>query len=489
MMSDPSSIPRILILVVPDTTTPFSASITSWIRAHEPRSAATATPSPNLPQWLAHSATPSFSPAPPWLIEQTQHPSVALQSVLTRGGVVVDCRDEAHHNEPLYCIEPLDVILDSLRYGFICPMSERIYGFCPAHPSVRYSVENSESIFQVCGSAGAGMGTARVSVLPVYTFRPEHGGRLYLGHAKVYASIRPDTSLPATRWVSLLICSLDSPANHLRPCLESIMHQTGEFGIEVVWINDGSTPHHTSLLLTELSHLERFSRRLTVSYHQNERNMGVAASLRRGLSLCSHDLVFRMDADDVMEVYRMRTQLQFMDAHPDTVLVGGQMQIFADGFGQSDKQNRRTGHCSWTAETYAMRSSMPAWIVNHPTMCFRKGPVQAVGGYRAEYNGVEDLDLVLRVMLHYGHFHNMGSVLVRHRRHRTQVTHRIEKDTAKAQRRAKMQVQLIDNFKKNYLEMRRQQRASTAPPTGLRGGLGRAAHLPTAPRPFPTLRR
>jgi glycosyltransferase involved in cell wall biosynthesis len=446
------------------------------------------------PGYSSHSAsaaaTSSWSDKHPgdrgWVVESSCDPRVVLESVLARGGVVVDCR-EAVSPLPLYCIEPLDVILDSLSGGFMCGTAESlfegIYGFCPGHPLVKACLERTtttpSTAVSIPSLVSGSLGQFRnVTILPPYTFQPEVAGKLYLGHAKIYASIRPDTSLPATRWVSLLICSLDAPSNHLRPCLESIMHQTGEFGIEVVWINDGSSPHHTTLLIQELTHLERFSRRLCVSYHQNERNMGVAASLRKGLALCSHDTVFRMDADDVMEVYRMRTQLQFMDAHPETVLVGGQMQIFADGFGQSDKQNRRTGHCSWTAEAYAMRSSMPAWIVNHPTMCFRRDAILAIGSYRSEYNGVEDLDLVLRVMLQYGHFHNMGSVLVRHRRHRTQVTHRIEKDTAKLQRRAKMQIQLIDAFKKNYIALKRHRHETAASTPNPRGRL-----------PFPTPRR
>ena len=425
------------------------------------------TPHPSLPHFmvlvlsgtdkLKHPCTLSWiekhTPGRGWTIEYTSDRSAAFGSIHDRGGVVVDLV----RFPELYCIEPLDPIVDTLHHGFISGNAQELFegvvGFCAGNPLAAAAGENSSPLDLV-------RFRHMVHVLPPYTFRPEIAldstrSQLYLGHARVYASVRPDTSLPPNRWVSLLICSLDTPPGHLRPCLESILHQTGEFGIEVVWINDGSSPHHTKLLTQELENLEHFSRRLRVSYHQNDRNLGVAGSLRRGLALCSHDIVFRMDADDVMEVHRMRTQLQYMDSNPRTMLCGGQMQIFAEGPGQSDKQNRRTSHPSWSAETYAMRSSTPAWIVNHPTVCFRRDPILAVGGYRNEYNGVEDLDLVLRVMMHYGHFHNLGTVLVRHRRHRSQVTHRIEKDVAKSQRRARMQQQLIENFKKNYIQARK----------------------------------
>lgn len=450
--SPPSTIiPRIIVLIAPAADHPCVAS---WIQHH---------------------------PRPPWIVEHTDSHHAAAQSVVERGGVLVDL--VAHPR--LYCTDCLDPIVESIHHGFQDPF-HGVCGFCPDHPFAR-------SMLDPAFDRSASVARFRnVVSLPPYTFRPEEGtetpgtpSRLYLGHAKVYASIRPDGSLPARRWVSLLICSLDTTASHLRPCLESIMHQTGEFGIEVVWVNDGSSSHHTALLRRELDHLERFSRRLQVRYHENDRNLGVAGALRKGLTLCSHELVFRMDADDVMEVHRMRTQLQFMDAHPETVLCGGQMQIFADGPGQSDKQNRRTNHRSWTAETYAGSSATLAWIVNHPTMCFRRDAVLAVGGYRVEYNGVEDLDLVLRVMMQYGHFHNLGSVLVRHRRHRTQVTRRIEADVAKVQRRARMQIQLIDHFKKNHRQVR-----SAGAAAGAGAATASATTRPhTGPRPFPIPRR
>lgn len=64
----------------------------------------------------------------------------------------------------------------------------------------------------------------------------------------------------------------------------------------------------------------------------NERNLGPAASVNRGLSEAQGDLIARMDADDICAPERLRLQVDFLDAHPEVGVVGSHFTLMsADG--------------------------------------------------------------------------------------------------------------------------------------------------------------
>ena len=61
--------------------------------------------------------------------------------------------------------------------------------------------------------------------------------------------------------------------------------------------------------------------------------------------------------------------------------------------------------------------------MNHPTLCFRKYAVIAVGNYNANLKEpYEDLDLELRLLKKYGFICNLPEVLLFYRIHSNQIT-------------------------------------------------------------------
>lgn len=65
-----------------------------------------------------------------------------------------------------------------------------------------------------------------------------------------------------------------------------------------------------------------------IIYIRNEKNMGVASSINRGLVNAQGKYVARMDADDSCDVTRFEKQVTYMEGHPNCVLCG----TFADVF-------------------------------------------------------------------------------------------------------------------------------------------------------------
>jgi glycosyltransferase involved in cell wall biosynthesis len=61
---------------------------------------------------------------------------------------------------------------------------------------------------------------------------------------------------------------------------------------------------------------------------QNEQNMGVTASLNRGISMIDTEYIARMDADDISLPERLKVQIAFMDAHPMIGMSGTSFERF-----------------------------------------------------------------------------------------------------------------------------------------------------------------
>jgi hypothetical protein len=284
-------------------------------------------------------------------------------------------------------------------------------------------------------------------IFPSYLFLPIHftGGDRYEGHRKVYgyqewgtAKQSYDTMnsviLPAElfaptdpdKWVSVLVPSYNTPAHMVRECLDSILDQRGYVGIELVWINDGSDAASTAALESELRRFEQGCRFCRVVYVRWSVNRGIAASLRQGMEMCTCECVVRMDSDDRMLPHCVITQHTYMNAHPDSVLCGAGICMFDDATGA---MIRDVAHPSrtWTQFMEAFCAEPCEWMVNQPGCIFRRSAVLAVGNYDPSRTRdmMEDYDLQLRLLRHYGRIDNVGEMLVQYRLHAGQMTQKI----------------------------------------------------------------
>jgi glycosyltransferase involved in cell wall biosynthesis len=119
---------------------------------------------------------------------------------------------------------------------------------------------------------------------------------------------------PRAGLVSVVLPCHDVEA-FLPAALTSILAQTWE-DLEVVAIDDGSTDGTLGLLE---DHARRDGR---VRVLANERNLGLVATLNRGVAEATGDYVARMDPDDVCHPDRILGQLALMDRHSEVDIVG-----------------------------------------------------------------------------------------------------------------------------------------------------------------------
>jgi glycosyltransferase involved in cell wall biosynthesis len=118
-------------------------------------------------------------------------------------------------------------------------------------------------------------------------------------------------------------------------------------------------------------------------------NVGLARALETGLEHCAHDVVARMDADDISLPTRFERQLAVMDTGYD--LVGTGMLEF-------DEAGRVLGkRIPPTDPDDIVTSARFHDPFNHPTVVYRRSVVARAGGYR-ELPLMEDYWLFARMI-------------------------------------------------------------------------------------------
>ena len=359
------------------------------------------------------------------------------------------------------CIEPVDNVLmskkcfagwenEEARPGLIATGT---MGFPPRHPLVKNAIDwikaNEVSYAKTTKMAWYNVGPGLLTrmydtklypglhIFQSYTFLPYHfTGREYIGHGKIYAyqewgstkqsydtmntvQLQPQFLPPSEdKSVSILISSFNTKTKYIQDCLESIKAQQGHFNMELVWINDGSDEMNTTLLKTLLDNFQNTTRFTRVVYIENDVNRGIGYSSNKGIELCSNNIIFRMDSDDIMVPNRLKLQLEYMVNNPTVMVCGGQINCF----NSNGAIVSTTSHKSLSLEEFKKNQSH--WFLNHPTVCYRKSAVIEVGNYNSDLiRMTEDFELGLRLLKKYEYIHNMNEVLLKYRLHEDQVTY------------------------------------------------------------------
>jgi glycosyltransferase involved in cell wall biosynthesis len=170
----------------------------------------------------------------------------------------------------------------------------------------------------------------------------------------------------------------------IRRAIESILGQTlADF--EYIIIDDASTDRTGDICR------EYASRDSRIRLLSNEVNLGLAASLNRGIRASSGMYIARMDADDGSRPERLMLQADFLDMNPDIGICGGYI-CYKKG-GRSSIKRFYTDH-DWLA---AQLLFQPCF--SHPTVMFRREEVLRHGLlYDQSYATTQDYELWTRMI-------------------------------------------------------------------------------------------
>lgn len=171
----------------------------------------------------------------------------------------------------------------------------------------------------------------------------------------------------------------------------------------VVIVRDGPVPPELAAAIAELVAASP----VPVDVLELERNVGVGPALDAGLAACRHDVVARMDADDLSMPHRFAVQLPIIESGFD--LVGSGLLEFGDD--PDDVVGTRTPPTGAADIATRARFADP---FNHPTVVYRRDLVRAVGGY-SDFALMEDYLLWAKMLVAGARVANVAEPLVRYR--------------------------------------------------------------------------
>lgn len=202
-----------------------------------------------------------------------------------------------------------------------------------------------------------------------------------------------------TKFSVLMSVYRNDDAKHFREALDSILGNT-RVPDEVVLMVDGPVPSAIDDVIRE--YVSSYN---IIRVYRNESNMGLGLTLRRGVLLCSHELIFRMDSDDISRVDRFEKQLRIFSHDPDIDVLGGNIEEF-DGL----RNTKRIRQGSFNPEQ-AFRRLILRNPMNHVTVGFKKSSVLSVGNYE-DFPYYEDFFLWYKMICNNMKLVNIGDILV-----------------------------------------------------------------------------
>jgi glycosyltransferase involved in cell wall biosynthesis len=162
----------------------------------------------------------------------------------------------------------------------------------------------------------------------------------------------------------------DDP-DFLEAAFRSVVHDQTRPPDDVVLVQDGPVPQPLADRIAELLASSPAAAQLLAL----DANVGLGVALDQGMAACAHDIVARMDADDIALPHRFEVQVAIVEDGVD--LVGSALLEF--GTDPADIVGKRVPPLDPDAIVRYARFHQP---FNHPTVVYRRAVVEAAGGYR-----------------------------------------------------------------------------------------------------------
>jgi glycosyltransferase involved in cell wall biosynthesis len=210
--------------------------------------------------------------------------------------------------------------------------------------------------------------------------------------------------------VSVVIPTFNAAA-FIRDCLRSVFSQQGDFDLDVVLVDDGSSDDTLARVETSGYPVRRFE----------QANAGPAAARNRALREARGEYIAFLDSDDLWPEGKLASQLEVMQAHPDIGLLFGNCRQFDERgeytqtlFEEAQRDLPFWGDPLYVLQPYA--KLMQRNFITTGSIVMRRACVDVVGYFDERLRLVEDLEYWLRIALEFPIAH-VDSVCLLRRRH------------------------------------------------------------------------
>lgn len=181
-----------------------------------------------------------------------------------------------------------------------------------------------------------------------------------------------------------VVMSVWNAAPSVEGAVKSILQQTLR-DFEFIIVDDGSADNTGDILRSFCdSRLRLF---------QNNRNLGLAASLNRGFDFATGNYIARMDADDISFPRRLERQVAFLEANHKIDVCGTWIRCHGKGYSYL---------LTYPTGPDCVRASMLfANPLAHPTVCMRAEPIRRMNlRYNEAFRVAQDYEFWARCAEH-----------------------------------------------------------------------------------------
>ena len=201
--------------------------------------------------------------------------------------------------------------------------------------------------------------------------------------------------------VAMSVYKNDSP-EHFDMALASITIEQSVKPDEIVLVVDGPVPVGVNSVIDKYEALFPSVFQIV----RLEKNGGLGNALKLAVENANHELIARMDSDDIALPTRFEQQLMCFEAEPKLDIVGGDITEF---IGEADNivGKRVVPQNDTDIKTYMQTRC----AMNHVTVMYKKSAVLEVGNY-IDWFWNEDYYLWIRMLQDGYIFANTGTVLV-----------------------------------------------------------------------------
>lgn len=202
----------------------------------------------------------------------------------------------------------------------------------------------------------------------------------------------------ATPLISVLL-PVYNAEKYIKDSVNSILKQD-YINFELIILNDGSTDNSLAIINSVSDS------RISVFSHAN---IGLAATLNKGIELAKGKYIARQDNDDISLPQRLSKQVEFLEKHPEVALVGTWCEIINENGNPNGKFHKHP--INNIALKFFLLFDNP---FVHSSVMFRKDAIVSVGSYNTDTSFFEDYNLWSRVARLYK-IANIPEILLKYR--------------------------------------------------------------------------
>ena len=234
-------------------------------------------------------------------------------------------------------------------------------------------------------------------------------------------------------FLTVIMATYNEKEKIIKAAIESILNQT--YSNFELLIFDDSTMESTKKVI------DSFCLDSRVFVYRKPKREGFVSSLNHGLEIAKGKYIARMDADDIAFRDRFEKQVFYLEHHPKTDVLGGQIVII-------DESGKKIGLRKYPLGGLRLKLFFCYRTpVAHPSVMFRRTIVDAGIRYNKKLKKAEDIDFWLKVHNAGYRFENLPDAILKYRVGNNFIEKRV---TDKEQENYVIRIRR-KNFSKKYL--------------------------------------